>query len=335
MQHSLLLPGASRMMVTGHPVMGHMLDHLARVAPLPLPVLVRGETGVGKELVAQSIHQLSGKAGAFVPLNVTEVDENLIADALFGHSKGAFTGAEMVRGGLVEKASGGTLFLDEIGDLPPAGQAKLLRLLQEGEYYQVGSDRLCKANARMVMATHRDLEAMVESGAFRQDLYFRLRVVEIWIPPLRERVEDIPLLFDRILGRCCLMLEVSKPPVPRELLTLLKSYHFPGNIRELENMALDAMTHHRGGTLSAERFKGWIFRDPEKNAAAPAAEQAREGAGIWRRTLGSPAGEFPTLKQAEEFLIAEALEKAGGNQTIAAKMLGISRSALCKRLARM
>ncbi|MDZ7767137.1 MAG: sigma 54-interacting transcriptional regulator [Melioribacteraceae bacterium] len=219
------------------------------IAKTNLPVLITGETGTGKELIANAIHKVSGRKGELVPVNVAGVDDNLFSDTLFGHKKGAFTGAEIERKGLIERAEDGTLFLDEIGDLNIESQVKLLRLLQEGQFYPLGSDIAKLSNARIIVATNRSIKSLQSSNTFREDLYYRLRSHHINIPPLRERKKDIPYLIDFFLIRAAKELGKTKPRPPKELYTLLSNYHFPGNIRELEGIIYDAVSLHKSGIL--------------------------------------------------------------------------------------
>jgi len=292
------------------------------------PVLVTGETGTGKELIARAIHQLSGAPGRFVPVNVAGLDDNIFTDTLFGHRKGAFTGAEEARRGLIESAADGTLFLDEIGDLPESSQIKLLRLLQEQEYYPIGSDTPKKSAARIVASTNRDVRASVQRGTFRNDLYYRLCAHRILLPPLRDRREDIPPLVEHFLRCAAEKLGKPTPTFPPQLLTLLAAYHFPGNIRELEAMVFDAVTRHASGVLSLASFREVIRQEISEPSSLPPGG----GDGTSRSALF--ADKFPTLKEAEKLLVEEALKRADGNQGVAASLLGISRTALNKRLNR-
>ena len=298
-----------------------VFKYLEAVSASPLAVLITGETGVGKELFARAVHNVSERTGKFVPVNAAGLDEQVFSDTLFGHVKGAFTGADQPRPGLIEQAAGGTLFLDEIGDLDGAAQVKLLRLLQEGEYYPLGSDVPRKSDARIVAATNCDLKALSEAGTFRKDLFYRLHTHRVAVPPLRERREDIGPLLECFLDEAAGVLDRKRPTAPRELVSLLKTYHFPGNVRELRSMVMDAVTHHGGGVLSMARFKEHI-RD-----VAPVPEVAPQPASA------VAFGEvLPTLKENADLLVEEAMRRAEGNQAIAAEMLGISRQALNKRL---
>jgi DNA-binding NtrC family response regulator len=292
------------------------------------PILITGETGVGKELFATAIHQLSRLAGKLVCVNVAGLDDNLFSDTLFGHERGAFTGADRPRAGLISQAAGGTLFLDEIGDLREASQVKLLRLLQEGEYYPIGSDVPRKSDARVVVATNKNLQQMMSKEQFRSDLYYRLCAHHVHIPPLRERLEDIPVLLDYFVTRAAREFH-KKPPVSNpELSRLLGSYAFPGNVRELQAMVYDAVARHQSGVLSMDSFKSVICR--EKTVQLPSPDRDRPAA----ERLRTLFGRFPTLREMDRLLIMAAMDLARGNQGVASTLLGISRQALNQRLKR-
>jgi DNA-binding NtrC family response regulator len=322
-------PEAFAAIVTGSRRMHALFQYAEAIAPTPLPILVTGETGTGKELIAEAIHALSARLGAFVPVNVAGLDDTLFSDALFGHKRGGFTGADRDRPGLVERAAGGTLFLDEIGDLAASSQVKLLRLLQEGTYYPIGSDLMKRAEARVIVATNRDLNALQASGAFRKDLFYRLQAHRIHLPPLRERREDLPPLVAHFLAKAARELGRTPPTPPRELFQLLGAHPFPGNIRELEGMVYDAVSRHRSGVLSLEAFR----EKAGQTGAGEAPGTRAEGSEGEAAALPFPEP-LPTLRQAEEALIREALRRAGGNQTQAAGLLGLSRRALNNRLSR-
>ena len=319
-------PEAFSEIVTTNTNMHAIFGYIESISISPRPVLITGETGVGKELVAKAVHGLSERKGSFIPVNVAGLDDNVFSDNLFGHRKGAFTGAEEARGGLVEQAAGGTLFLDEIGDLSANSQIKLLRLLQDGEFFPLGSDTAKRSDARIVVATNQDLDSLLGSGNFRKDLYYRLCDHHIQIPPLRERRDDIPILLEHFLEKASKTLGKKRPTPPNELLILLETYHFPGNIRELEAMVFDAVSNHKLGKLSMEVFKSHIY---EKNLFL-GIDSERQIQG--NNTLVFFSERLPTLKQAEQNLIDEALKRAKGNQSIAARSLGITRQALNKRL---
>ena len=319
-------PEAFAEIVTASHKMRSMFQYIESVATSPRPVLITGETGVGKELVARAIHRLSQRNGEFIPVNVAGLDDNIFADTLFGHSKGAFTDAREARGGLIENAAGGTLFLDEIGDLSSGSQVKLLRLLQDGGYLPLGSDVAKRSDARILVATNQDLDELQVAGKFRRDLFYRLCAHRINIPPLRDRKEDLPVLVAHFLDLAARTLEKKKPTPPDELLTLLATYHFPGNVRELESMVFDAVASHQSGKLSMQSFKAQIA------PARQSTESAGNEPGPGSSAQVSYTDPLPTLKQAEQLLIDEAMRRADNNQSIAALSLGISRQALNKRL---
>jgi DNA-binding NtrC family response regulator len=312
--------------VTTSDSMRSIFQYIEAISTSPRPLLITGETGVGKELVAKSVHHLSDAKGTFMPVNVAGLDDNIFSDTLFGHKKGAFTGAEEARNGVVEQASGGTLFLDEIGDLSAASQVKLLRLLQDGEFFPLGSDVAKRSDARIIVATNVELEALQVSGKFRKDLYYRLRDHHVHIPPLRDRKEDIPILLEHFLEKASKTLEKKKPTPPEELVTLLSSYDFPGNVRELESMIFNAVSLHKSGILSMESFKSHIYQEN------PNLEEETKRLTRKKGDLISFTEQLPTLKQAEQLLIDEAMRRANDNQSIAAQSLGITRQALNRRL---
>ena len=327
MSHHLLSGGLRRPevfsdIVTGDRTMLTIFTYIEAVAKSPQPLLVTGESGVGKELIARAAHKLSGCRGPLVSVNVAGLDDTVFADTLFGHIRGAYTGADQARRGMIEEATDGTLFLDEIGDLSIPSQVKLLRLLQEGEYFPLGSDRPKRIKARVIVATHRDLSAREQAGGFRRDLYFRLRTHHVHIPALRERTGDIAILLDHFLAQAAQALCKKKPTPPKELAQLLATYDFPGNVRELRALVYDAVSVHRDRILSMECFLKVAGRpDTRQPVAVPVAAN-----------LFSGLDRLPTFGEAAELLVAEAMSRANGNQTIAARLLGISQPALSKRL---
>ncbi|MFT5698759.1 MAG: DNA-binding NtrC family response regulator [Desulforhopalus sp.] len=315
-------PEAFKNILTQSPKMESLFGYAVSVAPTSQPLLIRGETGTGKELMAKAVHNLSNKSGEFVAVNVAGLDDNMFSDTLFGHVKGAFTGADSYRPGLIEKAASGTLFLDEIGDLNSNSQIKLLRLLQEKEYLPIGQDQYSTSSARIITSTHVDLWQLQREGLFREDLHYRLRTHRITLPPLRERKEDLLLLCTYFAKTSAVSLDKKCPTFPAEMIPLLSTYNFPGNIRELQAMVFDAIAQNSNGILPLTAFKNHINRT--KNT-----ETAGESIPI---TFADP---LPTLKEATQLLILEAMERSGHNQSTAATMLGISQQALSKRLKNM
>ncbi|WP_243372416.1 sigma-54 dependent transcriptional regulator [Geotalea sp. SG265] len=314
-------PEAFANIVSNDRAMLAIFAYIEAVAASPKPLMITGESGVGKELIARAAHTLSGCTGPLVSVNVAGLDDNVFADTLFGHVRGAFTGAEHPRRGMVEEAADGTLFLDEIGDLSIPSQVKLLRLLQEGEYFPLGSDRPKRLKARIIVATHRDLAAKEAAGTFRHDLYFRLRTHHIQVPPLRERKGDLPLLLNAFLADSARTLGKRRPTPPKELVSLLNTYNFPGNVRELKAIVFDAVSIHKERVLSMESFEKAICHGGKENIATAGPHNPFTG-----------LERIPTFSEVAELLVDEAMVRACGNQTIAARLLGISQPALSKRL---
>ena len=310
-------------LVTRDSKMRDLFRYAEALAASGLPVLVTGETGVGKDLMARAIHKLSGCRGEFVALNAAGLDDVMFSDALFGHHKGAYTGADRPREGLVARAAGGTLFLDEIADVTERSQIKLLRLLQEKEYYPLGSDTALTSNARIVLAANCDLQKRMAEGRFRNDLYYRLCSHEVRIPPLRDRKDDLPLLVEHFVESMSQQLGIAPPSYPDKLIDLLESYDFPGNVRELQGMVEDAVVCSKSGMPFEEPFLRII-------RLAPPLQSTDSGA--IHRKLEAVWGRFPTLREAEELLVNAALELSRGNQRIAATMLGLNRQTLNMRL---
>lgn len=315
-------PEAFADIITQDKSMRSVFQYLESIAPSNQPVLISGESGVGKEQIAHAIHKLSRRSGPVVCVNVAGLDDAVFADTLFGHRRGAFTGADKVRAGMIEQAAEGTLFLDEIGDLSPSSQVKLLRLLQEGEYYPLGSDRPKRIRARVVVATHHNLEQKQQSGEFRKDLYYRLRIHQVEIPPLRKRKADLGILLEYFLSEAAQEMGKSKPTIPKELPVLLENYDFPGNIRELRALAYDAMSQHRSHILSMSVFRRILDietppPDPNENLCP---------------VHFNDQVSLPTLQEMGDLLIDEAMRRAQGNQSLASRLIGISQPALSKRL---
>ncbi len=308
-------PAAFRHIVTQDRQMHAIFHYVEAVAPSSQPVLIFGETGVGKELIGQCIHSLSGRKGELVKVNVAGLDDNVFSDTLFGHVPGAFTGADRARPGLILKASGGTLMLDEIGDLALTSQVKLLRLLQEGDYLALGSDITRHSDARIIASTNQDLWALEKEGKFRKDLIYRLSTHTLTIPPLRERLVDLPLLLDRFVCQAADELDKPVPDIPKSLIETMETYPFKGNIRELKSMAYDALSRYNGNDISPE-----LFNLPGHSGQRP---------------LSAGEKSLPTLKEASNALVEKAMAQCDGNQSAAARILGISQQALSKRLQKL
>ena len=303
--------------VARSPKMQEVLAMVDRVAQTNSTVLLCGESGVGKDLIARAIHQRSRRAsGPMLKINSTAIPETLLESELFGYERGAFTGAVGSKPGKFEQADGGTLFLDEIGDVPPPVQVKLLRVLQEKEFERLGGTRTIKVDVRLVAATNRDLRAALEEGTFREDLYYRLNVVPINIPPLREHKEDIPALAEAFLRKFAESTGKAMQGISPAAMERLTRFHWPGNVRELENVIERAVTLSSSPVLDARD----IFLD----------EPAQKTPGA---TGFLPDG--LTLEQWEDQMIQEAMRRADGNKSQAARLLGLSRNALRYRLSKL
>jgi DNA-binding NtrC family response regulator len=311
--------------------MRSIFQYLEVVAKSPQPVLITGESGTGKELVTRAIHRLSGCKGELVSVNLAGLDDTMFSDTLFGHKKGAFTGADQLRDGLIVKAANGVILLDEIGDLGESSQIRLLRLIQEREFYPVGSDTPRKSEARIVCASHRDLKELVATGRFRNDLYYRLNVHHVELPPLRSRKEDLPMLLEYFIRQAAKTLEISPPSYPKELLDLLAVYHFPGNVRELQGIVFDAVARSKAGKLSQEPFRQ-VMTTGRTQTPVPTTPGSTPGEDPRQGMLEEIWGHFPTLHEAENYLIDYAMKVAQGNQGTAATMLGLKRQTLNVRL---
>ncbi|HEX6276966.1 MAG TPA: sigma-54 dependent transcriptional regulator [Polyangiaceae bacterium] len=290
-----------------------VLDVAAQAAPSSATVLILGESGTGKELIARSIHEKSGRPGPFVAVNCAAIPESILEAELFGHERGAFTGAVGRREGRFARAKGGTLFLDEIGELSPAVQVKILRVLQEGEYEPVGGNTV-KSDARIIAATNRDLRAEVDAGRFREDLYYRLNVISVTAPPLRARREDVPLLVDHFVGLYCKKNARARLTIPPDVLGRLVDYTWPGNVRELENVIERAAVLCRGESVSLDDLPDAIARAA---AAAPS---------DLTFSIGTP------LEEVELRMIKETLKHAQGDKPLAAQLLGISTRTIYRKL---
>lgn len=315
-------PSCFDKIVTQHPAMFELFKYIEAICKTPFPVLVLGETGTGKELFAHAIHKASGRTGKFVAVNVAGLDDNLFTDTIFGHVRGAFSGADRQRKGMVDQAQGGTLFLDEIGDLYPHSQVKLLRLIQEGEYYPIGSDKKINSDARIVAATNSNLKELIDKKEFRSDLYHRISAHVVKIPPLRERLEDLPLLTKTFTEEAKGILKISRSLDPDKILKTIEVEALSGNIRELRSIVFDLVARNNEAVFEST---------PELNNALTSYGEPEESPSI---THDLHFKSFPTLKQAEETMIQEALRLSEGKQGQAAKLLGISRQALNQRLIR-
>jgi two-component system, NtrC family, response regulator PilR len=306
------------------PVMQQLREMIGRVARSQAPVHIYGESGTGKELVARLIHESGARSeGPFVPVNCGAIPTELMESELFGHKRGSFTGAVADKKGLVQSAEGGTLFLDEVADLPLHMQVKLLRLVQEKTARPVGESREEAVDVRILSATHKNLSELVAEGRFREDLYYRINVIELRVASLRERPEDIPMLADAILGRLCRKMKIEATSLSAEALQLLQDYPFPGNVRELENILERALTLSSGGIITPDHIR----LRPTARPAAPEAPPSSAANGSV--ALGDQ------LEVIEREAIVKALEKTRYNKTAAAKLLGMSFRALRYRIKKL
>lgn len=313
-------PGGGSGLVGHSQKMIELYKQIAVVAPAGSTVLVTGESGTGKELVARAIHRNSPRCDKpFVAINCGALAETLLESELFGHAKGSFTGAVSDKRGLFEEAHGGTILLDEIGETSPSLQVKLLRVLQEGEIRRVGSVRAARVDARVLAATNRDLEHEVKEGRFREDLYYRLNVVTVRVPPLRERREDIPLLAAHIMNKPRKM-RARAASISKEALAMLEQYDWPGNVRELENTLEHAAVYARGSVITPEDLPEKIVRHSR------AARRENE--------LRATFEDFPTLDELERRYLVYVLESFGGSRARAAEMMGIDRRTVTRMIER-
>jgi len=327
---------ANREAIIGRSVpMQEVYKAIGRVAPTDATVLIRGESGTGKELVARAVYQHSLRANKpFLVINCVAIPDSLLESELFGYEKGAFTGANHRRVGKLEQASGGTVFLDEIGDMPFSLQSKMLRLLQERSIERLGGRETIPVDVRIIAATNRNLETAIESGRFREDLYYRLKVVTVWLPPLKDRSGDIPLLSEYFLSRFFKELGMDCPGITPEAEQLLDGYPWPGNVRELANTIQKTVIFNRGTPLSADDISHAI------SEKSPANEDINEKHDLMQRrilhhTLITRTGEnvFDTIMdQVAGIIISEALNLSGGNRSRAAKLLGLSRPTLHSKI---
>ena len=326
------VPAHGEALVGRCPAMQEVYKGIGRVAPQMVTVLIRGESGTGKELVGRAIYQHSRRAeGAFLAVNCAAIPETLLESELFGHEKGAFTGADRRRLGKFEQCSGGTLFLDEIGDMPLLLQSKILRVLQEQSFERVGGNQTIQTDVRIVASTNRDLEQMVAAGTFRSDLYYRLNVYTISLPPLRERDEDLPLLVDHFLARANQELGKQIRTVAPQGLELLRRYPWPGNVRQLQSVLKQAALRTTGPTVLAD-FLPDVVRDLPAGGATFSSSQ--EEAIDWNQFLaqrleaGTECLYDEAVSRLEQTVITRVLRHTSGNQLQAAKILGITRSTM-------
>ncbi|MCI0390987.1 MAG: sigma-54 dependent transcriptional regulator [Acidobacteria bacterium] len=309
------MPAAPERIVGASRPMRELFDQVARAAHSSSTVLIMGESGTGKELVARAIHEISGRKGTFVPVNCAAIPAELIESELFGHTGQAFTGAKQPRTGLFETADSGTIFLDEVGEVPIAMQPKLLRTLQEGTVRRVGSSAEITVNVRVVAATNRDLDDDVRRGRFREDLYWRLNVIRLRVPPLRERAFDIPMLVEHFINKVATASGNQPLDVSPDALAILTTYSWPGNVRELENAIESAVAFARGAKLTPEDLPERVRSSGEASAIIARARTQRL-----------------TLRELEREYILDTLREAGGNKSRAAELLGLDRKTLYRKL---
>ena len=310
--------------ITGDRQMLKIFNYIEMIGPSCQPVLVSGETGVGKELAARAVHGASNRKGAFVAVNVAGLDDEVFSDTLFGHTRGAFTGAANARAGQIKKAAAGTLFLDEIGDLSMKSQVKLLRLLQEKEYLPLGGDTPQMTDARIIAATNHNLAEMTERRIFRKDLYFRLYAHHVHLPPLRDRLTDIPLLVEYFTFKATREFGKKRLSIRPEIYPLLENYAFPGNVRELKAMVYDAVSRQPGRVLGVKVFLE-ILNDSGNSRTA------NESGTETKVTFGP---RLPTVKEVRLNLATEALKRTQGNISLAARLIGLSRQSLSQFINR-
>jgi DNA-binding NtrC family response regulator len=319
-------PAAFSSIVTRNKTMHSIFQYIESISASRQPILVTGETGVGKELVVRAIHALTAPRTPLVSVNVAGLDDNVFSDTLFGHVKGAFTGAEDRRQGLVEKAAGGILHLDEIGDLRHESQVKLLRLLQEGDYFPLGSDLPKRADIRVIASTNQDISGDESSEKFRKDLYYRLMVHHIHIPPLRERPDDILLLLSHFIDDAAKAIDRKPPGFSPDLPAALCRYRFPGNVRELKTLVHDAVSRSRSGRLALTDFNIKVTHEDKHRSGLSRIPVLDE----WRSK--EDPDRLPTIEEATVYLIRQALKQCDDNQSAAARMLGITRQRLARNL---
>jgi nitrogen regulation protein NR(I) len=317
--------------------MQDVCKEIGRVAAKPVTILIRGETGTGKELIARAIYQHSPRAKApFIAINCAAIPENLLESELFGHERGAFTGADRRRIGRFEQANQGTLFLDEIGDLPPNTQVKLLRVLQQQTFQRVGGSEAISVDVRVIAATHRNLEAMIREGKFREDLFHRLNVVSLQLPPLRDRREDIPILVQHFLRKYAGDFGIETPTIAADAVAVLESDSWPGNVRELENMTRRLLLAARGLSINADAVRQTLAARNVEAAPTGRSFPAFAGDLLVRAQKGElQDAHARMLAEAEREILTQAITLAEGNQAKAARWLGLSRLTLREKLTQL
>ena len=310
---------------------------IGRVAPMPVTVLIRGETGAGKELVARALYQHSARANApFVAINCAAIPDALLESELFGHERGAFTGADMRRIGRFEQAHGGTIFLDEIGDMSPGTQVKLLRVLQSMTIQRLGGKDIIPVDVRVIAATHRDLETAMQEKHFREDLFYRLNVATISLPPLRDRKEDIPDLVRFLMKKFAREFGIALPPIQPNAVELLQSQRWPGNVREMENFIRKLLLLTRGYPITAEHVREVMAKAVATEASIEPSLRAVAAELVDLAERGETTDVHARLLSlAERELITQAFARAGGNQAKAARWLGLSRLTLRQKLTEL
>ncbi len=323
---------AAELLIGQSPAMQEVYKAIGRMAPQNVTVLIEGESGVGKELVGQVIYHHSRRnQGPFLAINCAAIPEALLESELFGHERGAFTGASDLRIGKFQQVDGGTLFLDEIGDMPLTAQAKMLRLLQDGSFQRVGSNKTLHADVRVIAATNQNLEELVEEGVFRRDLYYRLKVFAIRLPPLRDRLDDLPLLLEHFIRVLNQELGKNVRGVSADAMQLLRQHPWPGNVRELQSAVKYALVHAAGETLTPDSLPASCKAVPEAPAASAALPAGSLNVAQYARQL-LDAGEADIYRrihgEVDRILLPQVLEHAAGNQVVASQQLGIARSTL-------
>ena len=314
------------------PPMQEVFRAIGRLSKSSINVLITGQSGTGKELIASALHRHSPRAdGPFIALNMAAITRELLESELFGHEKGAFTGAQSTREGRFQQADQGTLFLDEIGDMPAELQTRLLRVLAEGEFYRVGGHAPIRVNVRVIAATHKDLEKEVEAGAFREDLFHRLNVVRVRVPSLNERAEDIPALFDHFLSRAAEELDAERKSIHAGAMQILQGFEWPGNVRQLENVARWLTVMTPSFQVQVEDLPPEVLQSSSNETAVDWQVSLRRWAGK-KLALGAEGLMDEALPEFEKTLISVALERTGGRRQEAAVLLGWGRNTITRKI---